>query len=117
MQARTIPLKAVTAAGRTDAWWLAPLATAIAMVAFAAYTLWAAAQGSNYYVAPYLSPLHFPRYVPDWWSASPAWLVIWIPSGMRGTCCYQRKAYYRSFFSSPPAYVLPVMHSDYHGES
>ena len=29
--------------------------------------------------------------------------MIWVPLGFRATCYYYRKAYYRSFFLSPPA--------------
>src|SRR5678815_1000074 len=117
MQARTIPLKPADATGRAAAWWLAPLGTAIALIAFAGYCLWAAVQGANYYVAPYLSPLYSPNLTPDWWSASPAWLVIWIPIGLRATCYYYRKTYYRSFFLSPAACAVPDARAEYHGES
>ena len=34
---------------------------------------------------------------------SPAFLILWVPGGFRATCYYYRKAYYRSFFQSPPA--------------
>ena len=30
-------------------------------------------------------------------------LILGIPGGFRATCYYYRKAYYRSFFQSPPA--------------
>ena len=117
MQARTIPLKPATGTGRSDAWWLAPLGTAIALVVLVAYSLWAALQGANYYVAPYLSPLYSPTLTPGWWSASPALLVLWVPAGLRATCYYYRKAYYRSFFLSPPACAVPDARAEYHGES
>src|SRR5689334_11123752 len=97
---RTIPLKPAAGVGRTDAWWAAPLGTALALVAMVAYSLWAAFQGANYYVAPYLSPLYSPTFTPGWWSASPAWLVLWVPAGLRASCYYYRKAYYRSLFLS-----------------
>ena len=117
MEARTIPLRSAAPNGRTDAWWAAPLATGLALIALAAYCLWAAAQGADYYVAPYLSPLYSPNLAPTWWNASPAWLVIWVPVGLRATCYYYRKAYYRSFFLSPPACAVPDARAAYHGES
>ena len=39
----------------------------------------------------------------SWWNLSPAFLILWVPGGFRATCYYYRKAYYRSFFQSPPA--------------
>jgi hypothetical protein len=129
MRARTIPVLPAAGDVRAGAWWAAPLGTALALVALSAYSLWAALQGVDYYVAPYLSPLYSPclsdrcgaigagTELAGAWTASPAWLVLWIPIGLRATCFYYRKAYYRSFFLSPPACAVPDARAAYHGES
>ncbi len=113
---------------RTDAWWVSPAAAAAALALFAAYATWAAWQGEHYFVAPYLSPFYSPcvasacehvsvPVVGDWWRLSPAFLVLWIPLGMRLTCYYYRKAYYRSVFLSPPACAVRDAAQHYRGES
>lgn len=89
---------------RKDAWWSAPLATAGGLAIAGAYLTWAALQGEYYEFGPYLSPLYAPFFKPDWLgNYSPALLILWAPGGFRATCYYYRKAYYRSFFASPPA--------------
>jgi hypothetical protein len=95
---------------RRDRWWLKPLVVAVGLTVFGAYALFAAFQGSDYLYtedgAHYLSPF----YSPDLESMlgidppfSYAFLVLWAPLGLRVTCYYYRKAYYRSFFLAPPA--------------
>ena len=88
---------------RRDAWWLEPLAVAAGLGAFTVYSMWAAWQGNNYEWGPYLSPFYSPLILVDWWSWSPAFLILWAPLGFRATCYYYRKAYYRAFFLDPPA--------------
>jgi hypothetical protein len=113
---------------RTDAWWLAPLATAVALAVFAVYVGWALWQDAGYYAAPYLSPFYSPclsercahvtaPLVGPWWTLPPALLVLWIPLGLRATCYYYRKAYYRSFFLSPAACAVRDAADSYSGES
>jgi hypothetical protein len=113
---------------RTDAWWVAPLLAAVAIVAFVLYAAWAVLQNGNYYAAPYLSPFYSPclatscsqvslPLVGSWWTASPALLVLWIPAGFRASCYYYRKAYYRSFFRSPAACAVPESAKRYSGEA
>ena len=48
---------------------------------------------------------------------SPAFLILWIPGGFRATCYYYRKAYYRSFFQSPPACAVRDAAKSYSGEN
>ena len=95
---------------RRDAWWLSPLFVALGLSAFGVYALVVALLGSDYLYtdggAHYLSPF----YSPDLESLlgvalpfSPAFLVLWVPLGLRLTCYYYRKAYYRAFFLAPPA--------------
>jgi len=113
---------------RTDRWWIAPLATAIALAAFVAYVAWALWQDANYYAAPYLSPFYSPclsarcahataALVGDWWTLPPALLVLWVPLGLRATCYYYRKTYYRSFFLSPAACAVRDAAASYQGEA
>ena len=95
---------------RRDAWWISPLLVGLGFVAFGVYALVVALQGDDYLYtgegAYYLSPF----YSPDLTSMlgidppfSPAFLVLWAPLGLRATCYYYRKAYYRSFLLAPPA--------------
>ena len=48
---------------------------------------------------------------------SPALLSLIFPLGFRMTCYYYRKAYYRSFWQSPPACAVAEPHSKYTGET
>lgn len=50
-------------------------------------------------------------------AALPALLVLIFPLGFRLTCYYYRKAYYRAFWSSPPACAVAEPHARYTGES
>jgi hypothetical protein len=99
---------------RRDAWWVQPLIVVLVLGGFSIYAFWAAVQNANYYAPPYLSPFYSPclaancehptlPIVGSWWNLSPAFLVLWAPLGFRVTCYYYRRAYYRSFFWSPPA--------------
>jgi len=121
----TLPM--VAAARRQDAWWVEPLIVVTVLTSFSIYAFWAAVQNANYYAAPYLSPFYSPcisascahqtlPIVGSWWSLSPAFLILWIPLGFRATCYYYRKAYYRSFFWSPPACAVPDAPKHYSGE-
>jgi hypothetical protein len=113
---------------RTDAWWVQPLVTAVVLGAFVVYATWAALVNRDYYAEPYLSPFYSPclaesceettwSVVGDWWTLSPALLILPIPLGFRLTCYYYRKAYYRAFFWSPPACAVKDARASYRGES
>jgi hypothetical protein len=57
---------------------------------------------------------------PDWWPQllrSPAILILWAPLGLRVTCYYYRKAYYRAFFQDPTACAVAEPRDDYRGET
>lgn len=94
---------------RTDNWWVEPAFTIAALGFFAVYGIWAAAQNAHYEWGPYLSPFYSPNLkemMPEafeFLKFSPAFLVLWAPLGFRGTCYFYRRAYYRAFFSAPPA--------------
>jgi hypothetical protein len=101
---------------RKDAWWVEPTLVAVGLGIFVVYSTWAALVGNNYQYGPYLSPFYSPLFKGDWWPFSPALLVLWIPLGFRGSCYYYRKAYYRSYFLSPPACSVSEPKRNYQGE-
>ena len=113
---------------RKDLWWVQPLLVALGLGGFVVYATWAALQNAYYYVDPYLSPFYSPclsancvhgtlPFIGSWWNLSPAILILWIPGGFRVTCYYYRKAYYRSFFASPPACAVRDLAKTYSGET
>ncbi|MFN0283428.1 MAG: hypothetical protein ACKVZ6_15840 [Kineosporiaceae bacterium] len=127
--ARRVGLQARTL--RADRWWLGPAVTAGVLLAFVVYATLRAFENANYYASPYLSPLYSPcvsanctpgsddfgRLVGSWWTLSPALLILVFPLGFRLTCYYYRKAYYRSFWLSPPACAVAEPHKGYSGET
>ena len=116
---------------RRDRWWLQPLITVAVLVAFIAYSTFRAFQNAHYYAAPYISPFYSPclakncqddashwgEPVGGWYGLSPALLILVVPLGFRLTCYYYRKAYYRSFWQSPPACAVAEPHAKYTGET
>jgi hypothetical protein len=115
---------------RRDRWWLLPGITAVVLLAFVVYATWRAFVGEFYYSTPYLSPFYSPCLSTDcvegssdlgqpitFWPLSPALIILIIPLGFRLTCYYYRKAYYRSFWMSPPACAVPEPHRRYTGET
>jgi len=113
---------------RLDRWWVQPLLIVTVLSGFSIYALWAALQNAYYYAAPYLSPFYSPclaqncahaalPLIGSWWNLSPAFLVLGAPLGFRVTCYYYRRAYYRSFFWSPPACAVPDARRSYSGET
>ena len=104
---------------RTDAWWFEPALIAVGLSVFLGYlTLSAFLDEWNYEIGPYLSPVFEPRLADpfDAWYFSPALLILWIPVGFRATCYYYRRAYYRSYFLSPPACAVGDLQRKYSGE-
>jgi len=119
---------------RRDRWWVNPLVTVGFLTAFVVYSTWAVFQNGHYYVgasahrdliSPFFSPcltascVHGARgaLFITWWAISPGILVLGGPLGFRLTCYYYRKAYYRSFWQSPPACGVADGHGSYSGES
>src|SRR5262249_28898976 len=113
---------------RTDAWWVEQLLGVAALGGLSVYATWAAMLNAHYYAAPSLSRCESPSVaascqhvtlplVGSWWNLSPAFLILWIPGGFRATCYYYRKAYYRSFFGSPPACAVRDWRHRYIGET
>jgi hypothetical protein len=114
---------------RTDRWWLYPLTTFVVFFAFVVYATVRAFQGSDYFSKPYLSPFYSPclgdcvRDSSDfgqpfhWWPLSSALIILIFPLGFRLSCYYYRKAYFRSFWLSPPACAVAEPHQAYSGET
>jgi hypothetical protein len=114
---------------RLDRWWLRPLGSALFLGGLTVYETWAAFQTKYYATGGYISPLYSPciatscgthatvALVGGWWRWSPALLVVAAPVGVRATCYYYRKLYYRSFWLSPPACAVADPHQTYSGES
>lgn len=105
---------------RKDLWWMPPISTFVVLVSFGIYATFRALLNANYAVdistsayllSPFYSPLIIWDGMPSW--LSPAFLILWAPGGMRLTCYYYRKAYYRSFFQDPPACAV----SEYRGRN
>jgi hypothetical protein len=103
---------------RRDAWWVQPLITALVLAGFVAYATWRTFENGFFTtvgtsdfragaVGDLLSPFYSPLISVDWMifgkHFSPALLILPFPLSFRLTCYYYRKAYYRSFFWSPPA--------------
>ena len=113
---------------RDDPWWALPLFYIVFLGVLLVYSTIAGLLKSGYFAEPYISPIFSPclaancahatfRLIGMWWFLSPALLVIWLPIGFRTTCYYYRKAYYRSFFGSPPACAVREPHRKYSGET
>jgi hypothetical protein len=123
---------------RPDKWWKEPAVTATVLIAFIAYSTWAAFKNADYFIRPYLSPFYSPCIASicgharagattvhppmvglfgPWWAISPAIIVLIVPLGFRFTCYYYRKAYYRSIWQSPTACAVREPHKSYRGES
>jgi hypothetical protein len=119
---------------RTDRWWLEPLGTFLFLTAWVIYATvrvclqrdyWAA---KYHYLTPFYSPCLTKSCTPDsalFGRPLPEFPII-IPFaiislvfllGFRMTCYYYRKAYYRSFWGSPPACAVAEPHKKYTGES
>ncbi len=115
-----------------------PTISGTVLLAFIAYSTWAAFANSDYFARPYISPFYSPclasicgsaragsQHVSaphvgifgPWWAISPAILVLIFPLGFRLTCYYYRRAYYRAFWQSPPACAVGEPHKRYSGET
>jgi hypothetical protein len=107
---------------RRDAWWVAPVLTAVGLTLFGIYSIVIAAMGSDFLYtgggAHYLTPFYSPD-IRSWGlhTNTYAFFVMWVPLGLRATCYYYRKAYYRSFFMAPPACAVAGPRRKYSGET
>ena len=106
-----------------------PSAYAATLIIVGAYLTYAVFANANYYWEPYISPMYSPcltgncvgnsgwGWFPSIAPVTPALIIIIFPAGLRATCYYYRKAYYRSFFFSPPACAVAEPRKRYKGES
>ncbi|HZT67316.1 MAG TPA: hypothetical protein VFA11_16120 [Acidimicrobiales bacterium] len=118
---------------RVDWWWLQPAITFVVLLGFVVYSTWTVFTPHDFYAGPsvgrhYLSPYYSPCItnrckggttwnLVSWWPFSAGILMMPFPILFRATCYYYRKAYYRSFWLSPPACAVPDAHGSYTGES
>lgn len=114
---------------RTDRWWIQPAITVAVLLAFIVYSSSRAFEDANYFHAPYISPFYspcitdscqgdtFPKLFSGPSFIGPALYILIIPLGFRLTCYYYRKAYYRSFWLSPPACGVAEPREHYTGET
>ena len=118
---------------RTDRWWLPPLLTALGLTAWLAYAVTRTFMHKWYwvdafhYLTPFYSPCitdrcvpgsaHFGTWLPSAWFLPEAAFSLPFLLLFRLTCYYYRKAYYRSFWFSPPACAVPDTHASYSGET
>jgi hypothetical protein len=115
---------------RRDRWWLQPAITVAVLVAFIIYSTLRAFLGAHtFFSEPYISPFYSPclssacgeaphlSIFPAIPLLTPAIYILIVPLGFRLTCYYYRKAYYRSFWLSPPACAVAEPHTSYTGET
>ncbi len=110
---------------RRDAWWIEPVLTVVAFIAFSLYALWRALEARyiNTYAlgSHYLSPFYSPP-IQEWvhitLPISPALFVLLFPLSFRASCYFCRRSYYRAFFWDPPPCAVPesVRRPHYTGE-
>jgi hypothetical protein len=119
---------------RRDRWWLSPLLTFLGLTAWVVYAVVRTAMQKNYwvddyhYLTPFASPCVSDSCVPGsshfgtWFGNFPPMIplaIVTLPFLLvfRLTCYYYRKAYYRSFWLSPPACAVPEPRQGYSGET
>ena len=120
---------------RTDKWWIQPLITVVVFVSFIIYATFRAFEKQHYFSEPLISPFYSPCLSTACVEGSahfgtpigsitifgmlisPALFILIFPLGFRMTCYYYRKAYYRSFWMSPPACAVAEPHKKYTGET
>jgi len=115
---------------RTDRWWVEPALVFVSMSLFFGWLTVSILMDfgplGHYEVAGthFLSPVFEPTWLSainaDWsgaWYLSPAFIVLLGPVPFRATCYYYRRAYYRSFFFSPPGCAVGDVGETYKGEA
>jgi hypothetical protein len=109
---------------RRDRWWIQPVAVVTALSLFGIYAIFRAVFSKYYAITADGAHLQSPFFSPDLPGAFNglgrpwAFMVLWAPLGLRSTCYYYRKSYYRSFFLAPPSCaVAGVARRKYSGET
>ncbi len=119
------PPRRLGATMRRDEWWVQPVAIVVALSLFGMYSILRAVLSTHYVITADGAHIQSPFFSPDLpgifgFNAFRPWafLVLWAPLGMRTTCYYYRKSYYRSFFLAPPSCaVAGVARRKYNGET
>jgi hypothetical protein len=118
---------------RTDRWWVAPVLTVTLLTLGLLYGVVRAFMQKWYFVPQYhyLTPFYSPcvsnacdadaaefgRFLPGWRIIPFAAITLPFLLLFRLTCYYYRRAYYRSYWASPPACAVPDGHKRYSGET
>jgi hypothetical protein len=121
---------------RTDRWWFEPVYTVVGLSAWLAWGLvhtliikdfYFVEGPGHHYLTPFFSPCMstacvpeaaaFGRFLPDLPLIPFAFLSLPFLLLFRLTCYYYRRAYYRSYWLSPPACAVPDGHEKYSGET
>ncbi len=105
---------------RTDRWWVEPALVFVSMSVFFGWlTISIFLDRWAYEIGPYLSPVFEPKLFGSNSSIfiSPAMVVLLGPVPFRATCYYYRRAYYRSYFLSPPSCAVGDIGKTYKGEA
>ncbi len=114
---------------RTDRWWRQPILNGGILAVCGLYLAYAVFVNKDYFWEPYISPMYSPcitancvpgsgwHWLPSIAPVTPALIIILFPAGLRATCYYYRKAYYRAFWAAPPACAVAEPHGKYTGES
>lgn len=105
---------------RTDAWWFEPVLVFVSLSIFFGWlTISIFLDNWEFEIGPYLSPVFEPKLFEanDNFFISPALVVLLGPVPFRATCYYYRRAYYRSYFLSPPACAVGDVGRTYKGET
>jgi hypothetical protein len=110
---------------RRDRWWVQPVLIVVALSLFGIYAIVRVLVNKYYVITTDGAHLGSPFFSPDlpnifgFTTALPwAFLVLWAPLGLRTSCYYYRKSYYRSFFLAPPSCAVAGMaRRKYSGET
>ncbi len=104
------PPRRLGATMRRDRWWIQPVFVVTSLTLFGVYTIIHVILNKHYTITAGGAYLESPMFSPDlpkffgFNTALPwAFLVLWAPLGLRSSCYYYRKSYYRSFFLAPPS--------------
>jgi hypothetical protein len=119
------PPRRLGATMRRDRWWVQPVLVVTALTLFGIYSILRVILSKHYAITTDGAHLQSPFFSPDLpgifsFNTNLPWafLVLWAPLGLRSTCYYYRKSYYRSFFLAPPACaVAGVARRRYTGET
>ncbi len=115
---------------RQDRWWVEP---ALVFVSLSLFFGWLTVSiimdfgpmghyevEGTHLLTPVFEPTWLSMINADWegaWYLSPGFIVLIGPVPFRATCYYYRRAYYRSYFLSPPACAVGDVGPTYKGES